>query len=287
MSRRHVGRGVRPVMPRGSPVGVERLRSRSRSGDRRRAGAGAFEFFDGRLQIHGYFEEQIRASRPGLQLSGQPRPHAVVQRPQRSRSSTTSRPTAGARSTCSPATCALEVRYDCVWTRACGMFPSADAFGEPRRAPARLQDRRPPQRLSGQPEHREPDERARHQRRDRALHAARYKPFTTTGDPVSCDPTHDDLPSAYDQRRIRAARCVIDQIDGFTGLFAVAGANANLRGGRRRRRPIAFADGDHSARARLRAATTTRPTSTSAKQLDCKLRRAQDSRRRQRRDATS
>ena len=24
----------------------------------------------------------------------------------------------------------LEVRYDCVWKRACGIFPSADAFGD-------------------------------------------------------------------------------------------------------------------------------------------------------------
>ena len=35
------------------------------------------------------------------------------------------------------------VQYDCVWTRACGLFPSADAYGDrANKVPRRLSDRR-------------------------------------------------------------------------------------------------------------------------------------------------
>ena len=43
----------------------------------------------------------------------------------------------------------VEVRYDCVWTRGCGIFSSADAFGDRAQEAARAPLRRPARRLPG------------------------------------------------------------------------------------------------------------------------------------------
>ena len=104
--------------------------------------ARAFEFFDGRLQIHGFYEAQIRSimrdfsTSDGWDLTqfyhvlnveieadvapdgfG---PFDLVSMFGR-----------------------VEVRYDCVWTRACGVFSSADTYGDrANRLPGRLSDGR-------------------------------------------------------------------------------------------------------------------------------------------------
>ena len=105
-------------------------------------GAAAVEWADGRLRLHGYYETQLGtmardwdasddwdltqfAHVLNLELEAAVAPYGwgpfdVV--------------TAFARA---------EVRYDCVWTRACGLFPSANAYGDrTERLPKRLADGR-------------------------------------------------------------------------------------------------------------------------------------------------
>jgi hypothetical protein len=104
--------------------------------------ASAFEFFDGRLQLHGFYEAQFRAiSRDfsedwdltqwynvlNLELEADIAsdgwgPFDLVSAYSR-----------------------IEVRYDCVWTRACSLFDSANAYGSRSRRgrlPERLVDGR-------------------------------------------------------------------------------------------------------------------------------------------------
>jgi hypothetical protein len=102
----------------------------------------AIEFFDERLEIHGFYETQVRAiardfsPSDGVDLTqwyhilnieaeadlapGGFGPFDVFQ-----------------------AFVRIDVRYDCVWTRACSIFHSADAFGDrARKLPRRLNDGR-------------------------------------------------------------------------------------------------------------------------------------------------
>ncbi len=89
--------------------------------------ASAVTALDGRLEAHGYFEEQIRGisnnfnenldltqwySILDLELEANLLPDGFG-------------PISGL-----SAFVRLEARYDCVWTRACGLFPSADVFGD-------------------------------------------------------------------------------------------------------------------------------------------------------------
>jgi len=104
--------------------------------------SGALEYFDGKLEIHGAYEMQLRTIArdfevgDGLDLTQWYHvlnieaeadfapdgigPFDVFQGFMR-----------------------VEVRYDCVWTRACGIFSSADAFGDrSKKLPKRLNDGR-------------------------------------------------------------------------------------------------------------------------------------------------
>lgn len=89
--------------------------------------ARAIEALDGRIQLHGYFEEQIRGLNENfkenfdltqwyhileLELEFDILPDGYG-------------PITGL-----SAYMGFDVRYDCVWTRACGMFRSADTFGD-------------------------------------------------------------------------------------------------------------------------------------------------------------
>jgi len=102
--------------------------------------ARAVELLDGRLNVSGFFEEQIRGISGNfedeldlaqwyhilnLEIDAQILPDG-----------------AGPISSMS-AFSRVEVRYDCVWTRACGISRSADAFGDrARKVPQRLGDAR-------------------------------------------------------------------------------------------------------------------------------------------------
>ena len=104
--------------------------------------AGAFEFFDGRIQLHGFYETQIRSIARdfepsdgwdltqwyhvlNLELEADIAPDGF-----------------GPFDLISSFV-RVDVRYDCVWERACGLARSADAFGDRSgRLPNRVTDRR-------------------------------------------------------------------------------------------------------------------------------------------------
>jgi hypothetical protein len=91
--------------------------------------ASAFEFYEGRLQIHGFYEAQIRAIQDdfappedmdltqwwnvlNVEVEADLAPDGIGPLDLVSMFSR------------------IEVRYDCVWTRACALFPSANAYGD-------------------------------------------------------------------------------------------------------------------------------------------------------------
>src|SRR5262245_59314349 len=100
--------------------------------------ARAVEAFNGRLQVHGFAEAQIRGLSSNfsedldlaqwynvlnLEFEGDVAPEGWG-------------PT-----NLIEAFVRVEVRYDCVWTRACGMFQSANAYGDrARKVPQRFRD---------------------------------------------------------------------------------------------------------------------------------------------------
>jgi len=91
--------------------------------------AEAFDFQDGRLQIHGYFEQTIRGLSEDFSWSD----NMDLAQWYNILSVETEydfAPDGWGPFDVLSAFVRLEVRYDCVWTRACGIFPSADAFGD-------------------------------------------------------------------------------------------------------------------------------------------------------------
>ena len=108
--------------------------------------AEAFDFQDGRLQIHGYFEEQIRGVADNFSLSDNLDlwQWATVLSVELEYDFA---PDGWGPFDVLSGFARVDVRYDCVWTRACGIFPSAERVRRSRRAPARLQDHRSPQRV--------------------------------------------------------------------------------------------------------------------------------------------
>ena len=122
----------------------------------------------------------------------------------------------------------LEVRYDCVWTRACGIFPSANAFGD---------------RVAHLPGYKTNGHRTRHvghcvhrqsgglrdgsfasqARRHRSLHGAplraRRRSARQREQPAGA------RSRGPDSSRTRADPGQTDQVDGLVGLFAIAGHN--------------------------------------------------------------
>ena len=91
--------------------------------------AEAFDFLDGRLQIHGYYEQTIR----GLSDDFSWADDLDLAQWYNILSVETEydfAPDGWGPFDVLSGFARLEVRYDCVWTRACGIFPSANAFGD-------------------------------------------------------------------------------------------------------------------------------------------------------------
>jgi hypothetical protein len=91
--------------------------------------AEAFDFQDGRLQIHGYFEETIRGMSEDFSWSDDldlAQWYNILS----IETEYDFAPDGWGPFDVLSGFVRLEVRYDCVWTRACGMFPSVDAFGD-------------------------------------------------------------------------------------------------------------------------------------------------------------
>jgi hypothetical protein len=91
--------------------------------------ADAFDFQDGRLQIHGYFEQTIRGMSEDFSWADDldlAQWYNILS----IETEYDFAPDGWGPFDVLSGFARLEVRYDCVWTRACGMFPSANAFGD-------------------------------------------------------------------------------------------------------------------------------------------------------------
>ncbi len=108
--------------------------------------ARAFEYFDGRIQIHGYFEETIRAISTDFNQS--------LDLTQWYHTLHLEMDIDIAKDGWGPfdsvsAYLGVEVRYDCVWTRACGLSRGVDVYGNrSENLPSRLSNAKDP-RLAG------------------------------------------------------------------------------------------------------------------------------------------
>jgi hypothetical protein len=211
--------------------------------------ARAFEFQDGRLQIHGYFEEQIRAFGQDLSWNDN------VDLTQWYNVLSTEIEYDFAPDGFGPfdvlsGFVRLEVRYDCIWTRGCGMFPSVNAFGD---RVAHLPGYKTTGRRTGMsgglsirdqlvtdysvlgdPET-DSDVTAR-------FTSVKYEPSSDFRTPSQDNPPVEGCGEGRDQNNLlQPLRCrslyrsenprkpmSIDQLDGFTGLFAVAGSNRSF-----------------------------------------------------------
>ena len=90
--------------------------------------AGAVEALDGRLQAHGYFEQQIRSISKNFNQNLDLTQWASILNIELE-ADILGEDSLGPLSALS-AFVRVEARYDCVWTRACGLFPSADVYGD-------------------------------------------------------------------------------------------------------------------------------------------------------------
>ena len=104
--------------------------------------ASAFDWLNGRLEVHGYYELQTR----GIARDFDPSDDWDLTQLAHVLNLELELDLAPPRSDFLDAATLftrVEVRYDCVWTHGCGLFPSANAFGDrPRKLPKRLNDGR-------------------------------------------------------------------------------------------------------------------------------------------------
>ena len=91
--------------------------------------AAAIELWDGRLAIHGYFEQQVRTIANGFNASDNwdlTQWYHVLN----VEIEADIAPDGFGPFDVISAFGRVEVRYDCVWTRGCGIFSSADTYGD-------------------------------------------------------------------------------------------------------------------------------------------------------------
>ncbi len=190
--------------------------------------AQAFDFIDGRLQIHGYVEQTTRALSDDFSFSDD----VDLAQWYNILSIETEydfAPDGWGPFDVLSGFARLEVRYDCVWTRACGIFPSANAFGD---RVAHLPGYKTSGRRSGmsgsafignQTLYGTDPSQAKRADVGRFT-ALRYEPVfdpRTIGD--STNPGGVDRAVLVNQNPRRPSRT--DQIDGLVGLFAISGFN--------------------------------------------------------------
>jgi len=193
--------------------------------------ARAFEYFDGRLQVHGFFEQQTRALSNNFSASDD-LDLAALQHVLNIETEYDFAPDGWGPFDVLSGFLRIEARYDCVWTRACGIFPSADAFGN--RA-AHLPGVKANGRESGNSgafyignnnsgpfNERLQTRRFLETRAERTIDAR-----VTDGGQVLTNPF-----IASDQPRNSRKPARLDQLPGFRGLFVVRGFNQEFeRGG--------------------------------------------------------
>ncbi len=105
-------------------------------------GSAAIEFFEGRLEIHGFYEAQVRAIARDYSLSDGldlTQWYNILN----IEAEADFAPDGFGPFDLFQGFLRVDVRYDCVWTRGCGIFSSADAFGDrAKKLPKRLNDGR-------------------------------------------------------------------------------------------------------------------------------------------------
>ena len=192
--------------------------------------ARAFEYFDGRLQVHGFFEQQVRALSNNFSASDD-LDLAALQHVLNIETEYDFAPDGWGPFDVLSGFMRLEARYDCVWTRACGIFPSADAFGD--RA-NRLPGVKSSGRESGYNGNMFIGDRNsgpfNERRRTQRYMEFRSEP-TVDGRAEAGQPLEFPI-AALRQSRNSRKPARLDQLPGFTGLFVVRGVNQTFeRGG--------------------------------------------------------
>jgi len=192
--------------------------------------AAAFEYFDGRLQIHGFFENQVRMISDDFDV------HRDLDLAQWYHVLNVELEYDFAPDGWGPfdvlsAFVRLEARYDCVWTRACGLFPQADAWGNRATNLPRYRTSGYRSGLSGAAYIGEFNSGPFIRRSDLDRYTeVRPVPFVdprlAAGQPI------ENPIIAFQESTPRHRPARIDQIPGFSGLFVVRGQNAIFeRGG--------------------------------------------------------
>ena len=188
--------------------------------------AEAFDFQDGRLQIHGYFEEQIRGIADNFSFNNN---LDLVQwyNILSVEAEYDFAPDGWGPFDVLSGFARIDVRYDCVWTRACGMFPSANAFGD---RVAHLPGYKTTGRRSGYYGNAFIGNQV-------SYSSSPYAKYTETGrytelkyepviDPRTITPDNPNgTARAFLGQQNPRRPANPDQIDGLVGLFAIKGAN--------------------------------------------------------------
>ncbi|MEB2345437.1 MAG: hypothetical protein OZ948_11915 [Deltaproteobacteria bacterium] len=195
------------------------------------APAGAFEYFDGRLQVHGFFEEQIRMMSDDFHIN-EDFDLAQWYHVLSIETEYDFAPDGWGPFDVLSSYMRLEARYDCVWTRACGMVSSADAWGNRARRLPRYRTSGNKSGMSGAAYIGNFIDGPFNPRSDVGKYTATRpwptldRRYTVGGQPL----THPVIAEQIPEHNRRPAR--IDQIPGFSGLFVVRGQNAIFeRGG--------------------------------------------------------
>ncbi len=222
-------RGVRPHVARGRVIAVALAWILAGVAQPARA----FDFQDGRLQIHGFFEEQIRAMGEDFSWSDD---IDLVQwyNVLSIETEYDFAPDGFGPFDILSGFARVEVRYDCIWTRGCGMFPSVNSFGD---RVAHLPGYKTDGRRSGLSgslsiaDQENPNGLLSNTAR---FTRVRYQPFLdprtqSPNNPLNCA-LNTDPATRFRCRSIYAPEngrrpMRLDQVDGFAGLYAVAGSN--------------------------------------------------------------
>jgi Protein of unknown function (DUF1302) len=185
--------------------------------------AGALDFQDGRLQIHGYFEEQIRAL--GKNLS----PSDNIDLAQWYHVLSTEIEYDFAPNGWGPfdvlsGYARIEARYDCVWHHACGIFPSANAFGDNAQKLPGYKTNGERTGLSGSLSIADQINHVGLKENIARFTAVKYRPVPDERLRSALFP-NGGTPNAFLTPAPERKPMHLDQLDGFVGLFAVKGTN--------------------------------------------------------------
>ncbi len=195
--------------------------------------ARAFEYFDGRLQVHGFFEQQTRALSNNFSASDD-LDLAAFQHVLNIETEYDFAPDGWGPFDVLSAFFRLEARYDCVWTRACGIFPSADAFGNRTNRLPGVKSNGRSSGYSGMFFIGDANSGPVNQRLQTTRYMETRTERTVDGRDVEAGgPDMLDNPYiALQQPRNSRKPARIDQLPGLSGLFVVRGPNAEFeRGG--------------------------------------------------------